>query len=164
MAGRDAARKQRHFPFPFIGARHPGMTLNIRQQSISRHWPLLAQFLRFGTVGGLGFIVDNAVVYGLRGSVGLNWAGALAFPAAATVTWAVNRIWTFRGQGSGSAGAQWLRFLAVNSVGFVLNRGTFFILVATSTLCVDYPVLATGAGTAAGMFVNFGLSRKIVFK
>lgn len=125
---------------------------------------LVAQFLRFGAVGGMGFIVDTAVVYATRGLVGLYWAGAIAYPVAATFTWAVNRFWTFRGAGTGSARAQWMRFLAVNLVGFVLNRGAYFTLISVSDLCVAHPVIAVAAGAGAGMFTNFALSRRLVFK
>jgi putative flippase GtrA len=125
---------------------------------------LIAQFLRFGTVGGMGFFVDTAVVYATKGLVGLYWAGGLAYPVAATFTWAVNRFWTFRGASTGSARAQWARFLAVNLIGFVLNRGAYFALIFTSELCAAYPIIAVAAGAVAGMFTNFVLSRRLVFK
>lgn len=133
-------------------------------RTLHGHLPLLRQFARFGVVGGLGFLVDNAVVYGLHETVGPYWAGAVAYPVAATFTWAVNRAWTFRGQGRGPAHRQWATFLATNLLGFVLNRGAYFALVATLPLFADHLVLALAAGTAAGMFVNFHLARKVVFK
>lgn len=126
--------------------------------------PLLAQFLRFGTVGAAGFVVDTATVYATRSALGLYAAGALAYFTAATTNWLFNRLWTFRGQGSGPAHRQWLAFLAANLVGFVLNRGTFFVLVTISTACAEQPVLAIIAGTAAGMVLNFHLSRAVVFR
>lgn len=125
---------------------------------------LLLQFLRFGIVGGGGFLVDTAVVYGLRGSLGLYWAGTLAYPVAATFNWAVNRIWTFRGQGSGAMHRQWARFLATNLVGFALNRGAYFALIAASPFVAYHPVIAVAAGAGAGMFVNFYMARTMVFK
>ena len=130
-------------------------------------WPdraLILQFLRFGTVGGMGFFVDTAVVYATRGQVGVYWAGVIAYPVAATFTWAVNRYWTFRGQGDGPAHHQWARFLATNLLGFVLNRGAYFALVASSAFVAANPVIAVAAGAAAGMFVNFHLARRVVFK
>jgi putative flippase GtrA len=146
------------FPFIANSATQPGMTL------IPPHLrALLAQFLRFGTVGGMGFMIDTAVVYAVRGLVGLYWAGAIAYPVAATFNWAINRVWTFRGPHQHNARAQWLRFLAVNAIGFVLNRGTYFLLISVSPLVASYPVLAVAAGSIAGMFVNFGLSRRLVF-
>jgi putative flippase GtrA len=125
---------------------------------------LLVQFLRFGAVGGCGFVVDNATVYGLRNWLGIYGAGIAAFGTAATVTWLLNRIWTFRGQGSGPAHRQWLLFVAANSLGFVLNRGTFALLVTFSPTAYDNPVIAVFAGTLAGMFLNFHLSRRLVFR
>ena len=64
---------------------------------------IIVQFLRFGTVGGIGFLVDTATVYGLRHILGLYGAGLVAYVIAATGNWALNRIWTFRGHGSGPA-------------------------------------------------------------
>src|SRR3954466_1639665 len=75
---------------------------------------VLAQFVKFGTVGFVGLIVDTASVYGLRGWLGLYGAGAAAYGLAATATWLANRRWTFHGRGSGSAHRQWARFLAAN--------------------------------------------------
>jgi putative flippase GtrA len=124
----------------------------------------LAQFIKFGTVGTAGFVVDTAIVYALRGSIGLYGAGLVSYLVAATFTWAMNRTWTFRGLGSGPAHHQWARFLAVNLLGFTLNRGTYAILVTFVPLCADQPVFATAAGAIAGMFVNFGLSRALVFR
>lgn len=125
---------------------------------------LILQFMRFGTVGVFGFVVDASVVYATRYWLGLYVAGLLSFVVAATANWALNRAWTFRGQGSGPAHRQWARFMAANLVGFVLNRGAYFILIATSALCADKPVLAVAAGAIAGMFANFALSRRLVFR
>jgi putative flippase GtrA len=125
---------------------------------------MAAQFLRFGTVGLMGLVVDTATVYALRYRLGLYGAGLVAYGIAATVTWLFNRIWTFQGQGSGTARAQWLRFLAANFVGFLLNRGTYAVLIATVAIAARQPVIATSAGAIAGMFVNFGLSRRLVFR
>jgi putative flippase GtrA len=51
-----------------------------------------------------------------------------------------------------------------NMAGFVLNRGTYAILVTVWPLAARQPVLATAAGAVAGMFVNFSLSRRLVFR
>lgn len=124
---------------------------------------LVAQFLRFGVVGACGFVVDTATVYALRGTLGLYGAGMVSYLLAATSNWALNRVWTFRGQGSGPAHRQWARFMVANLAGFVLNRGTYAALVTWVPLCASQPVFAVAAGSVAGMFVNFGLSRRVVF-
>jgi len=124
---------------------------------------VVMQFMRFGTVGAAGFVVDTSVVYGLRGAIGLYGAGAVAYLCAATFTWAFNRIWTFRGPHRHPMHRQWALFLAVNSVGFVVNRGVFALLVTFSAFCAEYPVVAIFAGMLAGMFLNFAAARKLVF-
>jgi putative flippase GtrA len=124
---------------------------------------IVAQFLRFGVVGTLGFFLDTALVYGLRGAVGLYVAGLLSYLAVASTNWLLNRVWTFRGHGGGSAHRQWARFMLANLVGFVLNRGTYAALIAGVPLCRDQPVLAVAAGAIAGLGVNFVLSRLVVF-
>lgn len=48
--------------------------------------------------------------------------------------------------------------------GFVLNRGTYFALIATVPYCAEHPFVPIAAGAVAGMFVNFGLSRAILFR
>lgn len=124
----------------------------------------LAQFLKFGVVGVIGFGIDTAVVYGLRASLGLYGAGAVSYVIAATGNWVLNRIWTFRGQGSIKAHHQWALFLTTNLLGFALNRGTYALLVTFSALCYAQPVFAVAAGAVAGMFVNFGMARSVVFR
>ena len=124
----------------------------------------LTQFAMFGTVGALGFVIDTGTVYALRGVIGLYWAGLISYFAAASFNWVCNRLWTFRGAGSGPAHRQWARFIAANSVGLVLNRGTYALLVTFFALCARQPVFATAAGTFAGMFINFALSRRLVFR
>src|SRR5205807_8576509 len=112
------------------------------------------QFIRFGVVGVSGFLVDTATVYGLRHALGLYGAGLVAYVTAASSNWLLNRIWTFRGRGSGAAHRQWARFMVTNLAGFVLNRGTYGLLVTFVDAAASQPVIATAAGAIAGMFVN----------
>jgi putative flippase GtrA len=118
----------------------------------------------FGVVGTLGFVVDTAVVYATRYALGLYGAGVLSYLVAASFNWVLNRAWTFRGQGTGPAHREWGRFVLANLVGFVLNRGTYAILVTIVPLCARQPVLAVAAGSIAGMGVNFALTRAMVFR
>lgn len=131
---------------------------------LTRHRALATEFLRFGMVGTVGYAVDTAIVYLLKGMIGPGPAGLPSFLVAATVTWALNRAWTWRGRGSGSRLRQWAHFLAVSSPGILLNRTIYEALVLLVPLFATHPFLATAAGTGAGMFVNFGLSRRLVFR
>ncbi|GGJ10216.1 hypothetical protein GCM10011320_16680 [Neoroseomonas lacus] len=122
------------------------------------------EFLRFGVVGTIGFVVDSGVLYGMLWlGAGLYLGRAISYVAAATATWALNRAWTFRGRSSGAVHRQWALFVAVNLVGFALNYGTYAVLVATVPVVAAHPVLGVAAGSIAGMFTNFALSRRVVF-
>jgi len=126
--------------------------------------PLSAEFIRFCLVGLGGFCVDTTVVYALRAPLGLIGAGITAYFVAASFNWACNRLWTFRRRGRYPASQQWALFLLANSLGFVLNRGSYVALITAFALPRAYPVLAVAAGAAAGLVVNFALSRQLVFR
>lgn len=127
---------------------------------------IIDQFLRFGTVGALGFLVDWGTVSLLRVPVGLIAATLIAYFVAATGNWCLNRMWTFRLSAAENQHMflQWLRFLLANSFGFLLNRGMVFLLYATLPLTVRHPGLALAAGALCGMVANFNLSRRLVFR
>jgi putative flippase GtrA len=124
----------------------------------------LLQFVRFGVVGTIGFLVDTAVLYaGLALGLGLYGGRAVSYLAAASATFALNRAWTFRGQGEGRVARQWALFLVLNLVGFAFNYGTYAALVASVALVAQHPVIGVAAGSLAGMLGNFLLSRRYVF-
>lgn len=124
----------------------------------------LLQFARFGVVGTVGFLVDTAVLYaGLALGLGLYGGRAVSYLAAASATFALNRAWTFRGQGEGPVARQWALFVVLNLVGFAFNYGTYAALVATVALVAQHPVIGVAAGSLAGMMGNFLLSRRFVF-
>lgn len=125
----------------------------------------ILQFLRFGVVGVAGFLVDAGVLM-LMLWLGLGpYAGrVVSYLAAASTTFALNRAWTFRNASrEGPVASQWGRFVLLNLVGFAANYGTYAALVAGTPLVAAYPVIGVAAGSLAGMFLNFGLSRRYVF-
>jgi putative flippase GtrA len=124
----------------------------------------LVQILRFSAVGTVGFVVDTAVLYaGLALGLELYGGRAVSYLAAATTTWALNRAWTFRGQGSAPALRQWGIFVAINLIGFAFNYGTYAALVTAVSFVAQHPVIGVAAGSLAGMTGNFLLSRRYVF-
>jgi putative flippase GtrA len=126
---------------------------------------VLMEFLRFGVVGTIGFVVDTAALYaGLALGLGLYGGRAVSYLVAATTTWALNRLWTFHGRGNGPAHQQWALFLLVNLIGFAMNYGTYAALIALVPVVAAHPVLGVAAGAIAGMFGNFVLSRQLVFR
>lgn len=127
---------------------------------------MIPQFLRFGVVGTAGFLVDSAVLLAML-ALGLGPYGGrvVSYLAAASTTFALNRAWTFRTAARDApVAAQWGRFVMLNLVGFAANYGTYAALIAAMPLVAAHPVLGVAAGSVAGMFINFGLSRRYVFK
>lgn len=126
---------------------------------------LVAELLRFGVVGTLGFVVDTATLYlALSLGAGLYAGRVLSYLVAATTNWLLNRAWTFRQADRARPGRQWLLFLAVNLLGFACNYGTYVLLVRHWTVAGTHPVVAVAAGSIAGLAGNFLLSRRFVFK
>ncbi|HQT65290.1 MAG TPA: GtrA family protein [Acidocella sp.] len=120
-------------------------------------------FIRFGMVGTMGFCVDTITVYTLRGFIGLYAAGTVSFIVAASANWAVNRAWTFGHKNHDAMHTQWVRFLMVNLIGFIFNRGCFFTFITISSFCHNQPVYAIIAGSFAGLGFNYFLSKRFVF-
>jgi putative flippase GtrA len=130
------------------------------------HKATVIQFIKFGTVGFVGFFIDwSLFTFGFKVlNLGHYGSALFSFPFTVTLTWIGNRFFTFRGASTGSVHAQWMRFMVVCGVGLVLNRGTFSLLTATVPLVYNYPVLGLLGGTAAGMFFNFFFAKKLVFR
>lgn len=127
---------------------------------------LAGEFLRFGAVGTIGFLVDAGV---LKAGIALGlgpWVGRLvSYLAAASTTYALNRAWTFRDRAGGGSpvARQWATFLLVNLAGFACNYGAYAALLALSPVAAAHPELGVAAGSIAGLAVNFTLSRRLVF-
>lgn len=127
---------------------------------------VIVQFLKFGVVGVIGFVVDAGVLKLCMSLLDMGpYSGrVVSFLVAVTTTWICNRVFTFRGQGRDAAHVQWAKFSVVCIGGFVLNYGTYALLIATQPLVTEYPVLGVAAGSIAGMFFNFFASRNLVFR
>jgi putative flippase GtrA len=124
-----------------------------------------SSFLRFGIVGTFGFLVDVAILYAGILGFGLQplTARIPAFLGAATFNWAMNRSFTFGPSGKHPL-AEWLSFLVTNSVGAVVNLGTYTGIILAAAPTPWLPAAATAAGSIAGLAFNYWVSRNFVFK
>lgn len=132
---------------------------------VSRH---AETFLKFGIVGTIGFLVDVTLLYLLLDLGAGPYLGRLgSFLGAATTTWFLNRVFTFRDAAPEAHGRQWLRFVAVNTLGALANLGTYGVVLAigpeTGDLAEALPGLGVAAGSIAGLLFNYTLSRRFVF-
>ena len=124
---------------------------------------IIEQFLRFGVVGTVGFLVDSAVLLAMM-ALGLGPYGGrvVSYLAAASTTFALNRAWTFRDAGrERPVATQWGRFILVNLVGFAANYGTYAALIATSSLVAENLVLGVAAAPSRALVQGAGASWRI---
>ena len=93
------------------------------------------QLLKFGLVGGSGYLINLAVFAVLAGSLGVHHAIAAigAFAVAVTNNFLWNRYWTF-GPGDGPAGFQAARFFVVSLASLGLNLAVLEILVSSHSV------------------------------
>ncbi len=92
------------------------------------------QLLKFGIVGGSGYLINLAVFAFLAGVLDLHHLAAAvgAFCVAVTNNFLWNRYWTFS-PGDGSAGFQAARFFVVSVAALGLNLIVLEALVAGGT-------------------------------
>jgi len=138
----------------------------VRIQRLLRLFPpAIWQFCRFGVVGVIGLGADiTALTIVHHLGLGLLWGRVVSYLVAATTTWFFNRIWTFVCH-EGSIIRQWIRFLLANLPGGGVNYAVYAGLILGLPFPFQtWPGLAVAAGSIAGMFVNFFLSRRFVFQ
>lgn len=124
-----------------------------------------SQFTRFSVVGAMGFCVDAAVLYAAIYFLGIGpyWGRVVSYFFAATSTWYLNRTITFADSRGGHKGKEWLRFIAYNCLGGVVNYSVYVCYLRYSNPSLAVPVVGVGLGACAGLIVNYTLSRRLVF-
>jgi putative flippase GtrA len=126
---------------------------------------LLREVFFFGLVGVFGFVVDAAILYILKDSLGLFYARFFSFLAAVFSTWVVNRSLTFRDRKSGlSARREFSRYLLFMLGGGIVNYGVYAWLIVSYLVALENPILGVAAGSLAGMTVNLLSSRLLLYR
>ena len=111
------------------------------------------QLLKFGLVGGSGYLINLGVFAVLVGNLGVHHVAAAhgAFCVAVNNNFIWNRHWTF-GPGNGSAGFQAARFFAVSLASLGLNLVVLQALVSSQAVG---DLTAQAIAVAVAMPFNF---------
>jgi putative flippase GtrA len=129
---------------------------------------LTAQFLRFGVVGVVGFLVDAGLLRALLAAgLGYYSGRAISFLSAATATWILNRSFTFRRDAEvvrAHPAAEWLSYLGLMLIGGVANYGAYALAVENSTLVRAHPELGVALGSLVGMVINYWTAKTMIFE
>lgn len=124
-----------------------------------------AQILRFGVVGGVGFVVDGSLLWFL---ISLDFnpyvARASSFPVAVVVTWLLNRNWTFRATRDTSKKGQFRRYFGVQIVGTFSNYIVYSAFIALLGTAATLIFWGFALGSFVGAFINFFGARLIAFR
>jgi putative flippase GtrA len=156
-----------HYPAPPFRADadidHDAVLFDAQWETQNRSAGVAKQAGAFALVGVLGYLVNAGLVELLVGDWGAVWAQVVAFPVAVTVTWWLNRRYTFASDNPKRT-REWLRYVAANSLGWLINNGAYLWMVWHMPLAAQHPSLAVAVGSLLGMVFNFSGSRWLVFK
>lgn len=126
---------------------------------------LFAQMMRFGAVGGVGFVVDGGLLWLLLGlDFNPYMARALSFPVAVVATWLLNRNWTFRATRDASREGQFRRYFGVQVVGSLTNYLVYSAIIGIFGTASMTIFLAFALGSFIGSFLNFFGARLLAFR
>ena len=123
---------------------------------------LPGQILRFGVVGFAGFLLNACMVALVSATTGPVWAQVFTFPLAASLTWWLNRHYTF-GLSRHVWHREWLHYVAANSIGWIAINGVYFLLIVHYSWFYERPAAALIAGACCGFLLNFTTSKVFVF-
>ena len=120
----------------------------------------------FALVGCAGFATDAALFLLLSQGAGLGVypSRALAFVPATLVTWLLNRWLVFRTtEGPRRKRDEYLRHLGVQSIGILVNFGSFFAAVRLGLGLHSAQLVPLAIGSLAGMCFNYLGARRYVY-
>ena len=125
------------------------------------HW----QFTKFAIVGTFGFFVDALTLVWL---LEINWtlfpARMASFACAVSVTWYLNRMWTFNQAGvDKSTVVQYGIYIIVQVIGAGINIGIFFLVIYWFPITGSQPLIPLAVGSLVAMGINYVLAKKIVY-
>lgn len=119
----------------------------------------------FAVSGGIGFLIDVSVYYLTSLLVSYYIARLISFISAVLFTWWFNRNFTFNDVIKNSnIIIEFLKYLSSMIVGGLLNYIAFILSINTFDVVKLYPIIGIALGSIVGMFINFILSRFIVYK
>ncbi len=123
-----------------------------------RFLPHADRFSKFFLTGGLGFLVDASVFLILIHplSISVYVARVLSFLVAVSITWYLNRTFTFVDRSDrNKAKSEYSRYFGVQVAGATLNYGIFVVSLTVLSGLRGAPLIALTIGSAVAMLFNY---------
>jgi putative flippase GtrA len=119
----------------------------------------------FGAIGGVGFLIEAAVLTWLVrvNGWGLYGSRVLSFGLAVTATWYLNRRFTFARRAGADRGREYVRYFLAQVIGALINLGVYGTIIAAVPVVAAYPVLPLAVGSGVAMVFNFLAARHFAF-
>ena len=123
----------------------------------------MTELLRFFTVTVLGVVIDLAIAFALHNALGVPlWlAAAVGFTLAASANYVIHQTWSFQ-SGPRSLSARRAGLYAMVALATLAVRVAIVALLDRA-LAGAYPLAILIAGAGGSFFVNFALSKFVVF-
>ena len=118
------------------------------------------RLVRFAVVGGAGFLMDASVLSILVqfADMGLYSSRTVSFLLAVSLTWYLNRTWTFGTTKNKRHGKEYVRYFLVQVAGALFNLGVYVYCIETFEQLARYPVIPLAMGALIAMIFNYFLS------
>lgn len=119
--------------------------------------------IRFLTIGVIGLLTDIVVLYLLRNLLDLITAQAIAYVVAVTVSWLLNRVFTFQSEDP-NLFKEWFRYSMVYFISGIPNLGLFSALVFTIPYFHAHPIWPVLITAVVIAFLNYYCSKRFAFR
>lgn len=127
--------------------------------------PKLKELALFGVAGTAGFLIDSAVLYLLKETLGLYGARVTSFLCAVIGTWLINRRLTFRHRSSNlPLHKEFAKYLAMMLLGGAANYAIYVLSVYANSTVREHPIIGVALGSLAGMVINYVQMKFLLFK
>jgi len=125
----------------------------------------LIKFFKFGLVGGIVFLFDAACFWlALKVFSNSVVARSISVLLAITLSWLINRSFTFHADAKPASWKEWLRFALSQFPGACANALVSVIAFNYVPLAQNNPWLSVACGSAAGLTINFLMANFFVFQ
>lgn len=123
---------------------------------------LIAQFMKFGVVGALAFVIDYGLLGLLKQVIGIHYliANTISFSVSVIFNYVVSMKFVFEGRDNMSKSREFTIFIILSVIGLLINNG--IIALAAESFKIHVMVSKIFA-TAVVMVWNF-VSRKILLE